>query len=129
VAGQPADKLLDTRRYFYGASVDAEALTPKLGGALYLIDPKVDGLVDRRALGTEMRYFDGGLSLSGQLDQDLLLKGLNIASLQGTWQREGGTVFNLLLDRRKTRCDAGQRAVLAAARPHVWRPVGYRRHA
>ncbi len=102
VAGQPADKLLDTRRYFYGASVDAEALTPKLGGSLYLIEQKVDGLVDRRALGTEMRYFDGGLSLSGQLDQDILLKGLNIASLQGTWQREGGTVFNLLLDRRKT---------------------------
>jgi tetratricopeptide (TPR) repeat protein len=102
VAGQPADKLLDTRRYFYGASVDAEALTPKLGGALYLIEQKVDGLVDRRALGTEMRYFDGGLSLSGQLDQDLLLKGLNIASLQGSWQREGGTVFNLMLDRRKT---------------------------
>jgi tetratricopeptide (TPR) repeat protein len=102
VAGQPADKLLDTRRFFYGASVDAEALTPHLGGSLYAIEQKVDGLVDRRALGTELRYFDGGLSLSGQLDQDILLKGLNIASVQGTWQREGGTVFNMMLDRRKT---------------------------
>jgi tetratricopeptide (TPR) repeat protein len=102
VAGQPADKLLDTHRFFYGASVEAEALTPNLGGSLYVMEQKVDGLVDRRALGTEMRYFNGGLSLSGQLDQDILLKGLNIASLQGTWQRESGTVFNLLLDRRKT---------------------------
>ncbi len=102
VVGQPADKLLDTHRYFYGASVDAEALTPHLGGSLYFMEQKVDGLVDRRAVGTEMRYFNGGLSLSGQLDQDILLKGLNIASMQGTWQLEGGTVFNTLLDRRKT---------------------------
>lgn len=102
VLGQPADKLLDTRRFFYGASVDAEALTPHLGGSVYAIEQKVDGLVDRRALGTELRYFNGGLSLSGQLDQDILLKGLNIASLQGTWQRDGGTIFNLMVDRRKT---------------------------
>ena len=102
VLGQPADKLLDTRRFFYGASVDAEALTPHLGGSVYAVEQKVDGLVDRLALGTELRYFNGGLSLSGQLDQDLLLKGLNIASLQGTWQRDGGTIFNLMLDRRKT---------------------------
>ena len=102
VAGVPTDDLLATRRHFYGLSVDAEALTPKLGGSLFLIEQKIDGLVDRRAVGSDLRYFDGGVSVIGQLDYDVLLKGLNIASVQGTWQRADNTVFNLLLDQRKT---------------------------
>jgi hypothetical protein len=62
----------------------------------------IDGEVDRRAVGSDMRYFDGGLSGTAQLDYDVLLKGLNIASLQGTWQRPDNTVFNVLYDRRNT---------------------------
>jgi hypothetical protein len=102
VAGVPSDKLLDTKRHFYGLSVEAEALVPKLGVSFYGIEQKIDGQVDRRALGTDLRYFDEGLSLSSQLDYDVVLKGLNIASLQGTWQRPDNTVFNLMVDRRKT---------------------------
>ena len=102
VAGVPTDHLLDARRQFFGASLDAEALSPQLGGSLYLIEQKIDGQTDRRALGSDLRYFDGGLSMNGQLDYDLVLKGLNIVSLQGTWQRSDNTVFNMLFDRRKT---------------------------
>lgn len=102
VGGVPTDTLLDARRYFYGAAVEAEALTPQLGGSLYAIEQKIDGEVDRRALGTEMRYFDGGLSGTAQLDYDVLFKGLNIASVQGTWQRPDNTVINVLYDRRYT---------------------------
>lgn len=80
VAGVPTDTLLDAKRHFYGASIDAEALTPQLGGSLYLIEQKIDRQVDRRALGADLRFFDGGVSASGQLDYDVLLKGLNIAS-------------------------------------------------
>ncbi len=101
VAGIPTDTLLDSNRYFYGASVDAEALTPQFGGSLYVMQQVVDGEVDRRAIGTDLRYFDGGISATGQFDYDLVLKGLNIASLQGTWQREDNTVVNVLYDRRK----------------------------
>jgi tetratricopeptide (TPR) repeat protein len=102
VAGAPTDTLLDTRRRFYGASVEAEALTPQFGGSLYLLQQTIDGEVDRRAIGSDMRYFDGGLSGTAQIDYDVMLKGLNVASLQGTWQRPDNTVFNLLYDRRNT---------------------------
>ncbi len=102
VAGVPFDKLLDSKRRFYGVWVDADALTPKLSGSLYLNQQMIDGQVDRRAIGTEMRYFDGGVSLTGILDHDPLIGGLNIASLQGTWQVRDKTVVNLLLDRRST---------------------------
>jgi hypothetical protein len=100
VAGVPTDALLDSKRYFYGAAIEAEALTPQFGGSLYTIQQVVDDLVDRRAIGSEMRYFDGGLSATAQLDYDVVLKGLNIATIQGTWQREDNTVINALYDRR-----------------------------
>lgn len=102
VAGRPTDSLLDARRHFYGASVEAEALTPQLGGSLYFLEQKIDGEVDRRAIGSDLRYFEGGLSATAQLDYDTLLKGLNVASLQATWQRPDNTVVNFLFDRRTT---------------------------
>jgi tetratricopeptide (TPR) repeat protein len=100
VWGMPSDKLLDTHRVFYGLSLEAEALTPELSGNVYVIQQTIDGFVDRRAVGTELRYFKGGLSLSGQLDYDLAFGGLNIATVQGTWQLPDTTVYNVLFDRR-----------------------------
>ncbi|MBX3619244.1 MAG: hypothetical protein KF891_04535 [Rhizobacter sp.] len=102
VAGVPSDKLLASKRRFYGTSLDAEALTRELSGSVYLIQQSIDGEVDRRALGSELRYFSGGVSAFGMLDYDQVLKGLNIAMLQGTWQTPDNTVVNLLIDRRAT---------------------------
>lgn len=102
VAGMPADKLLDSKRRFWGTSLDAEAITPELSGSLYLIEQTIDGEVDRRGLGSELRYFSGGVSAFGTVDYDQALRALNIAMLQGTWQTEANTVVNLLIDRRAT---------------------------
>jgi tetratricopeptide (TPR) repeat protein len=102
VYGVPTDTLLDTRRSFYGAWVDADALTPSISGSVYANQQVIDGEVDRSALGTELRYFSDGIALSGQLDYDQMLQGLNIASLQGSWQFPDSTVVNFLLDRRAT---------------------------
>lgn len=102
MAGVPSDDLLQTSRRLYGTWIDAEALTPNLSGSVYFNQGMIDGEVDRRAVGTEVRYFNGGVSVSTQLDYDLALKGMNIASLQGTWQRPDTTIFNLLVDRRRT---------------------------
>ncbi len=102
LAGVPTDKLADSKRKFYGASVDAEALTPELNGSVYVIQQTIDGELDRRALGTELRYFSGGVSAFGTLDYDQVFKGINVAMLQGTWQLPDNTVVNLLYDRRAT---------------------------
>jgi len=101
VAGVPSDELLDAKRRFYGAALDAEALTPHLGASLYAMQQTIDGQIDRRAVGSDWRYADGGLSGTAQIDYDVLLRGLNIASLQGSWQRADNSVFTLLYDRRK----------------------------
>lgn len=100
--GAPSDHLLDTRRRFYGAWIDAEQLTSELNGSLYFNQQTIDGEVDRRALGTELRYFSGGVSASAQFDYDTVIKGINIASIQATWQLPDTTVFNFLYDYRAT---------------------------
>jgi tetratricopeptide (TPR) repeat protein len=102
VVGVPEDELLDSKRYFYGAWIDAEALTPELSGSLYGIRQMIDGEVDRSAVGAELRYFKGGVSVSGVLEYDLAIGGLNIASLQGTWQAQDQSVVNFLYDHRST---------------------------
>lgn len=101
-AGVPTDKLLESKRYFYGLWVDADALTKEFSGSLYFNQQMIDKLVDRRAVGTELRYFNGGLSASAQLDYDIRAKGLNIGSFQATWQLPDTTVFNVLYDYRAT---------------------------
>lgn len=100
VAGVPADKLFDARRNFYGLSVDTESLLPNLGGAVYAIQQNIDAEIDRRALGLELRYFRGGVSLFSQFDVDTVIKGLNIATVQGTLTLEDSTTLTALYDRR-----------------------------
>ncbi len=102
VVGKPTEDLLKSNRHFYGAWIDAEALTPSLSGSLYLNQQMIDSEVDRRGVGVELRYFSPSISVSGTVDYDTLLKDLNIASLQGTWQSPENTVVNVLVDRRAT---------------------------
>ncbi len=102
VAGVPADKLLDAKRHFYGGAIEADALLPNLSGNVYVNRQMIDGELDRNAVGTELRYFNGGASATGILDWDRSIRGLNIASLQGTWQLENNAVVNFLYDKRKT---------------------------
>ncbi len=100
VVGRPTDKFFQSERRFYGASLDADALLPNFGGAVYVIQQTIDSEVDRRGLGLDMRYFKDGASVFSQFDYDLLIKGLNIATVQGTLIMDEGTVFNALYDRR-----------------------------
>ncbi|MGE0315000.1 MAG: hypothetical protein AB7P21_25575 [Lautropia sp.] len=100
VAGEPADRLFDSRRRFYGASVDADSLLPNVGAGVYAIQQTIDGETDRRAVGLEMRYFAGGASVFSQFDYDTVIGGLNIASVQANWVGEDGTSANAMYDRR-----------------------------
>jgi hypothetical protein len=100
VAGQPTDPYFDSKRRFYGASIDADTVLPNFGAALYTIQQTIDSEVDRRAVGIEMRYFKNGASIFSQFDYDTLIKALNIATVQGTLILEDATVFNALYDRR-----------------------------
>jgi hypothetical protein len=100
VAGQPSDKYFDSKRRFFGLGVEDEVLLPNTSAGLYAVEQSIDGEVDRRALGTEWRYFKGGTSVFAQADYDVLFRSWNIAAVQGTYVMADNTVVNALMDRR-----------------------------
>jgi hypothetical protein len=101
VAGVPADDLFDAKRRFYGLSADAENLGDHMSASLYGIQQTIDGQTDRRAIGTELRYFDAQTNIFGVYDFDTLFHAINIASVQGTWQTfNNSSTFTFLADRR-----------------------------
>jgi hypothetical protein len=100
VAGEPTDKFFESRRRFYGMSLDADGLLPSFGAGVYAIQQTIDSEIDRRAVGLDLRYFKNGASIFSQFDYDTLIKGLNIATVQGTLIMDDMTVLNALYDRR-----------------------------
>ena len=100
VAGVPTDDLLDTRRRLYGAWIDAEAITNEISASLFFNQQTLDGAVDRRAIGTDLRFFSGGVSAFAQIDYDTIFRKVNIASVSATWQFPDTTVVNFNYDNR-----------------------------
>lgn len=103
VAGTPVDKVAPkSDRTFYGASVDLGRVGGGLSANLYYLHQDIDGLTDREAIGTEVRYFQNGASVFGLLDYDTSYRELNIFLVQGNWTSAAGAVYNLLLDYHKS---------------------------
>lgn len=98
--GSPTDQLGQSKRYFMGTALDADALTPNLGGSVFVLQRMIDGEVDRRAVGADLRYFTQNASLMGSTDYDVIFKKLNVASLQGMYMAEDNTTVNGLYERR-----------------------------
>jgi len=101
VPDDPRNFTTDLNRYFYGANVDIGPLGQAWSGNAYFINQMVNGIVDRRAVGTELRYASNGKNAFGLVDYDVSYGVLNIAMLNGTWVTEG-TTFTLLADHRRT---------------------------
>ncbi|HEX5374286.1 MAG TPA: tetratricopeptide repeat protein [Aquabacterium sp.] len=99
-AGVPTDKVAASNRYFIGAALDADALTPNIGASLFTVQRMIDGEVDRRSVGMDVRYFTQNGSLMLSTDYDVLFKKLNVASVQGMYLGEGNTTVNVLYERR-----------------------------
>jgi len=102
VAGEPVEfNPINSDKQFWGTSLDAGTFAEHWNGSAYYINQTVDGIIDRQAVGTELRYFDPRRSVLSLLDYDLSYGELNIALLQGTQQIGSATSLNLLIDHRK----------------------------
>ena len=96
VAGQLSDYGLLSAPKFYGASLDMGPVT------IYTINQTVDDIVERKAVGTEIRYFEPNKSAFFSLDYDTIFSAVNVAMLQGTYIASPGRTYNLYIDHRKT---------------------------
>jgi hypothetical protein len=101
VPDDPQNFRADLNPYFYGANVDIGPIGQAWSGNVYYFNQMVNGVVDRRAVGTEVRYGSNGKNLFALVDYDIYFDALNIATLNGTWVTEG-TTFNFIADHRRT---------------------------
>jgi len=98
--GMPTDKLAQSKRQFAGVSLDADAITPNIGASVFAIQRNIDGELDRRATGVDLRYFTQNGSLMASSDYDVVFRRMNVASLQGLYINEGNFTVNALVERR-----------------------------
>jgi len=102
VAGEPVEfNPINSDKQFWGTSLDLGTFAEHWNGSAYYLSQTVDGIIDRQAVGTELRYFDPHRSMLSLVDYDLSYGTLNIALLQGTLQVGNKTNMNLLIDHRK----------------------------
>jgi tetratricopeptide (TPR) repeat protein len=103
VVGAPLhqDQFVQANQFFEGMSIDAQNFAEHWGASGFLINQTVDGIIDRRAVGGEVRYFDEQKTLYSLVDYDVQFATLNAATLQGTYQFPDQTSVSLLLDDRK----------------------------
>ncbi len=98
VAGSPVQRRRDTpfedEKLFYGASVDVGPLLGGLDASLFAIEQRDRSILDRRAVGAEVRYFDANKSALATIDYDIHFAELNAALLTGSWTfADKSTVF------------------------------------
>lgn len=96
VGGQLSDYAVGEKPIFYGASVDMGPVT------VYAINQTVENVLDRQAVGTEIRYFEPNKTAFALFDYDTLFSALNVAMFQGTYSVTPERTFNLLIDHRRT---------------------------
>jgi tetratricopeptide (TPR) repeat protein len=88
VTGSPAISRFDLpfkdEKYFYGAGI---GLGPFVGleSTVYAIEQRDRWLVDREAVGADVRYFDQSKFAFGNVDYDIHFQKLNAAIFSGSW--------------------------------------------
>ena len=113
VTGQLSDYTVGSKPAFYGASIDMGPVT------VYAIKQTVDDLLDRKAVGTELRYFDTTKTAFAVLDFDTSYSVLNVAMFQGTYSVTPERTFNLLLDHRRAPYMSTRNALMGASTTYL----------
>ena len=102
MGGVPANTLVAApAQRLLAAMVEGDGFFDQWGGSAYIIDQTVDGFVNRRALGTEVRYASDNYSAYTLVDYDVNFKALNAVTLQGSVQVAAQTTVTVLWDQRK----------------------------
>lgn len=106
VAGSPVlsrkDLPFKDDKYFVGASLD---FGPFLGGletSIFAIEQRDRKLLDRQAIGTEIKYFDQSKSAFATIDYDVHFRQLNAAIFSGSATLSDKSTVHAGIDYRKS---------------------------
>jgi hypothetical protein len=104
VAGSPVDSTTDayaSSRRFVSAGASWSGWIEGLEISPYVIDQTYDGYADRRAIGSEVRWFTPGRTVVGLFDYDVDYAAINMAMLLGTIELPERYTLTASLDHHK----------------------------
>ena len=105
VVGSPVllrrDEPFKDEKLFYGASLDIAPYNG-LDFSIFAIEQRDRSVLDRQAVGAEMRYVDVEKSVFATVDYDIHYQELNAAILNGTWTLADKSTLHAGFDYRKS---------------------------
>jgi SPOR domain len=106
VAGTPVlrarDLFVRSDRFFYGVSTDIGAKNDTLQTTLYWYDERTHGLIDRQAVGAEVRYLKGTFNTYSILDYDVHFKKLNLGLFSLNYSFKDESALSISADVRQS---------------------------
>jgi hypothetical protein len=100
VYSRSSDPFADNR-YFFGASVEYTLPSREWAGSVYAIQQNIRDIIDRRAIGGDIRYLGKTLNGFAAADYDLFYGQLNNAYVSATWLPRDGTTLYGTVDFRR----------------------------
>lgn len=82
-------------RVFYGASLSIGSFVENWDGNAYYIQQNIEGIVDRQAVGGDVRYADKIYSIYASADYDVSYQVLNLVFLRAGWKVNDQTRIDL----------------------------------
>lgn len=89
-------------RAFYGLSADIGSKRDALQTTIYWFDQRSHGLVDRQAIGTELRYIKGSFNAYAIVDYDVKFNKLNLGLLTFNYTMKDQSSLSLTADYRQS---------------------------
>jgi len=89
-----------SKKFFYGVKADVESKNKKIGSNLFFVQQEVDGILDRQAIGGDIRFARKGLSLFGLLDFDVLYSEMSLFNMRVGWNYTESNKLNFSYNRR-----------------------------
>ena len=106
VAGHPVNLIQTNRiqenRQFQGISLDIGTFDRYLDFNVFHIEQEVDGMIDRQAVGGEIRYLKPDYTYFTLIDYDTWFGELNKLYIVSTWRLKGQKAINFTFDKGKS---------------------------
>ena len=93
---------VNTEKKFFGISADFGTFNEHWDYTAFFITQDNRGMIDRCAIGGEVRYFDPKKSFFTLIDYDLFFNAVNIFLFNGHWTLPSKTTLNLMCNYRRS---------------------------
>jgi hypothetical protein len=106
VGGSPVfsrkDEPYKDEKYFYGGAVNFGPVFGGFDASIFAIEQRARDVIDRQAIGTELRYADAEKSAFLTVDYDTHFGELNAAIFNGSWRFPDKSTIRAAADYRKS---------------------------